>query len=170
MKELLTGLLTLFSLSAFSLVQNAPCGLGGSIEERIRDCSYQSDSEKEGFVLVTRTKELKEVYKELKTDLLWSDRLPKTMDHFSAEKACNSSLKEVAGINKSWRLPSKEEYEQAEISGIRQALPNMNYWVWSSSLRNVIQDSAWLFDGSSGGDYYVNRKYNKGSVRCVASM
>lgn len=147
-----------------------PCGLKGSVEERIRDCSYQSTSEKEGFVLVTRTKEFKEVHKETKTGLLWGDRLPSTMNHYNAEKACNGSLAEVAKISEvTWRLPSEKEYEEAEKNGIRKALPNMNYWFWSSSVRRSDSDDVWLFSPYTGDIFYVfNRNGVNGSVRCVA--
>jgi hypothetical protein len=154
-------------LKQFNPNQKFPCGLKGSVDERIRDCSYQLTSEKEGFVLVTRSKEFKEVHKDTKTGLLWGDRLPSTMNQYYAEKACNAILAEVAGISNSatWRLPSKEEYEEAEKNGIRKALPNMNYWFWSSSVHRSYY--AWLFNGFNGDtDYYV-RNYD-GSVRCVA--
>lgn len=157
-------------LKNFNPSAKFPCGLKGSVDERIKDCSYQLTSEKEGFVLVTRTKEFKEVHKEISTGLLWGDRLPSTMTHYAAEKACKADLAEVAGINNSgaWRLPSKEEYEEAEKNGIRKALPNMNYWFWSSSEHRSYSDVAWLFSGGNGGaDYDVGRNYDV-SVRCVA--
>jgi hypothetical protein len=154
-------------LKNFNPSAKFPCGLKGSVDDRIRDCSYQLTSEKEGFVLVTRTKEFKEVHKETKTGLLWGDRLPSTMTHYNAEKACNASLAEVAKISDvAWRLPSKEEYEEAEKNGIRKALPNMNYWFWSSSvLRN--SDFAWQFFGFYGNSDY-NLRNMSFSVRCVA--
>lgn len=144
----------------------SPCGLRGSVDERIKDCSYQRDSQKEGFVLVTRSKDFKEVHKEVSTGLLWSDRLPYTMNHYNAEKACKADLKEVAGISGvTWRLPSIDEYKEAEKSGIRKALPNMNYWFWSSSVHRDNSRFAWLFSGDDGYTYY---DYVNFSVRCVA--
>jgi hypothetical protein len=142
------------------------CGLKGSIEKRIQDCSEQ----REGFILVTRTQEGKEVHKEVSTGLLWSDRLPLRMNHYSAEKACKADLKEVGGISGvTWRLPSIEEYEEAEKNGMRNALPNMNHWFWSSSVLSYYSNYAWLFNGSSGSTDYVSySRNNYGSVRCVA--
>ena len=146
-----------------------PCGLKGSVDERIRDCSYQLTSEKAGFVLVTRTKDFKEVHKETKTGLLWGDRLPSTMNHYNAEKVCKADLAEVAKISEvTWRLPSKEEYEEAEKNGIRKALPNMNYWFWSSSVHRSYSDGAWLFNGGFGLTYVDYRNSDDYSVRCVA--
>lgn len=157
-------------LKQFNPNQKFPCGLKGSVDERIRDCSYQLTSETEGFVLVTRSKDFKEVHKERSTGLLWSDRLPNYMDHYNAEKACNSSLKEVAGISAvTWRLPSIDEYKEAEKNGIRKALASMNYWFWSSSVHYSYFGGAWQFHGGDGKtDYYHRDYYGDISVRCVA--
>ncbi|MFZ4715886.1 MAG: DUF1566 domain-containing protein [Bacteriovoracaceae bacterium] len=149
-----------------------PCGLQGSVDDRIRDCSSQLTSQKEGFQLVTRTEEFKEVHKDTKTGLLWGDRLPSTMSHDNAEKACMADLAEVAKISEfAWRLPSKEEYEEAEKNGIRKALPNMNYWFWSSSVNLKNSSEAWVFQGNYGRMDYIFRYdfYQEDiSTRCVA--
>lgn len=154
-------------LKQFNPNQKFPCGLKGSVDERIKDCSYQLTSEKEGFVLVTRSMDFKEVHKELSTGLLWSDRLPSTMNHYRAEKACKADLKEVAGVSGvTWRLPSLEEYSEAEKSGLRQALPKMNYWFWTSSVQGSFSS---LFRGDQGISYdWVDRYDDYFSVRCVA--
>jgi hypothetical protein len=155
-------------LKNFDPFQKFPCGLKGSVDERVKNCSYQLNSEKEGFILVTRTKDFKEVHKEIKTGLLWGDRLPLSMTHYNAEKACKADLGEVGGISEmTWRLPSKEEYEEAEKNGIRKALPNMNYWFWSSSVRRNDSDVAWQFLGDFGYTYNLYRS-SEDSVRCVA--
>lgn len=142
------------------------CGTKGTVEERIRHCRSTNG----GFALVSRTKEMKEVHKDLRTGLLWGDRLASTMNHYNAEKACNASLAEVAGISNSatWRLPYKEEYEEAEKNGIRKALPNMNYWFWSSTVRRNNSDFAWLFNGNNGVTDNYFRTNESVSVRCVA--
>jgi hypothetical protein len=140
------------------------CGLDGSIEERIEDCSEQ----KKGFVLVTRTQEGKEVHKEVSTGLLWSDRLPSRMTHNDAGKACKADLEEVGGISGvTWRLPSDEEYRKAEKNGIREALPNMNYLFWCSLRRDDFGNHRWVFDGRNGFTEYGNGRFDF-SVRCVA--
>lgn len=155
-------------LKQFDPNQNFPCGIEGSIEERITDCSYQLTAQKEGFVLVTRSTEFKEVHMERSTGLLWSDRLPK-MNHYAAEKACGPNLKEVANITGlNWSLPSIEDYKEADKSGIRKGLPNMNHWFWSSSLHPKESKYAWLFVGLDGHiGYGENRLTGNGSVRCV---
>lgn len=156
-------------LKQFDSNQKYPCGLIGSVDERIQDCSYQLNSVKDDFILVTRSKDFKEIYKELSTGLLWSDRLSEKMNHSNAQKVCNSNLKEFSGIKEvSWRLPSVYEYEEADSNGIRNALPNMNYWFWSSVISRD-QVDAWLFYGNFFGItkfiHYPN--YVNFSVRCV---
>ena len=144
-----------------------PCGLQGSVDERISDCSDQSNSQEEGFVLVTKSKDLQEVYMEVSTGLLWSDRLPETLTYHKALKACND-LNKVAGISGvTWRLPKIKEYKEAEKNGIRRALPNMNYKFWASSMDSFTYSYAWLFrrDGGYTATYYLNNNF---SVRCVA--
>jgi hypothetical protein len=149
--------------------QKFPCGLTGSVDERIKDCSSQITSQKGGFVLVARSKDFKEVYKEVSTDLLWSDRLSYEMSHENGEKACMALLTEAAGISDSnWRLPTIKEFSEAERNGIRNALPNMNYWFWSSTIHRYYPTEAYLFFGNSGQtDNYHYRKSDR-SVRCVA--
>lgn len=155
-------------LKNFNPSAKFPCGFKGSVDERIKDCSYQLTSEKEGFALVTRSKDFKEVHKELSTGLLWSDRLPSTMTLDRAEKACKADLKEATGISGvTWRLPSIDEYKEAEKNGIRKALRNMNYWFWSSSHRDE-KPGAWLVNRDGIGYAVYGSPYSNGSVRCVA--
>jgi len=120
---------------------------------------------KDHFVLVQRNSDRSEIWKDEKSGLIWGDKLPKNMNHVDAKNAC-TGLPNFDG--KSWRLPTKEEFESANTNGIRSALPNMNYTFWSSSVHAFYPNSAWLFNGYSGDLYYYNRHYSGGSVRCVA--
>jgi hypothetical protein len=160
-------------LKEFNLDQKFPCGLKGSVEERIESCSTHYNSKKENFVLVARTENFKEVYKELSLKLLWSDRLPNKMNHLLAETACNSSLEEVAGITDvTWELPSIDQYENSVEGGIRRVLPDMVHWFWSSTRYYREHDMAWLFNGHHGGSEYYHRNLigSDYSVRCVADV
>ena len=147
-----------------------PCGLSGSVEQRIEDCSNIESSVSGSFVLVTRTKEFKEVKKDTKSGLLWGDRLPTTMNNYDAMKACKADLAEVGGVvSGTWRLPTMEEYIEANINGIKSALPNMNSLWWSSSVDRSSDEIAWLFDDINGEVYDGFRDDDDGySVRCVA--
>ncbi len=148
--------------------QKFPCGLDGSVDERIKDCSLLPTSSRAGFVLVTRLKNFKEIHKELSSGLLWSDSLPNDMDFGSASVVCNSILKEFAGISDvTWRLPSIKEYREAEKNGIRKAFPNMQGWFWSSTVDRYETDHAWQFVGDNG-DTQTFFKVFDADVRCVA--
>jgi hypothetical protein len=155
-------------LKEFNPNQKFPCGLKGSVEERIKDCSYQLTSEKDGFVLVTRSKDFREVYKEVSTGLIWSDTLPKMMKYSTARNACNSSLQEVAGVSGlTWRLPSIDEFKEAEKNGIRK-LPYMNpVRYWSSSVHPDNSRAGWQFNGYYGITV-VDSHDSFAAVRCVA--
>ena len=161
----------------FNLHKPFPCGLTGPIEDRIRDCTYSSfssDSFDNSFVLVTTTKDLKVIYKDTKSGILWGDRLPLPMNHYDALKACKADLPEVGGISGvTWKLPTKEEYEAATTSGITSVLPRMGErgW-WTSSVVSDNTNSAFVYAVSHlislGGQIeQISRDYERGSVRCV---
>lgn len=178
MKISISGVLTIL-LSLATMVVKAddkvPCGLKGSVDERISDCSrlpQQTWGGGDGFVLVTRSFDLKEVHKEISTDLLWSDTLPLEMTHYDALDACNSDLEEVGGISGvNWRLPTIHEYKKAEKNGIRFKLPNTNSWFWSSSVSPLMKNRARLFSKFYGVAYYeLHRRDIPFSVRCVAKI
>lgn len=65
-----------------------------------------------------------------------------------------------------WRLPTKTDYMQADIDGIRFVLPNMNNAFWSASVYSSTRDYAWVFSGYDGVMYYEFRISLNG-VRCV---
>jgi len=126
--------------------------------------AVQQEPERKGhFVLVQRNEDKSEIWKDEKSGLIWGDKLPKSISQHKAGTAC----KKLAKIDgKSWRLPTKEEFEEAEVHGIRSALPNMSYEFWSSSLDASYSRYAWSLNGRSGT---VNRWDRNGlsSVRCV---
>lgn len=144
------------SFSAFA--DKKPCGLKGTIDERIQDCSMGH------FVLVARINDLNEIYKDTKSGLIWSSQLPSTENHYNLDILCAGLSK----INeKRWRLPTIEEFKAANINGIRSALPNMNYHFWSASEYDGNSDLAWLFNGVNG-NLDLDYRYNDHSVLCVA--
>ncbi len=167
----LVSFLVLFVNAAFSYAQTAPCGSKGTVKERIRDCSSQLSSSNNSFVLVSRTKDLKEVYKQNSNSLLWSERLPSAVPYLQAAVTCHGDLAEVAGLNElKWRLPTLEEYKIADKEGVRWSLKNMNYWYWSSSGHDELYNYVWIYSGYDGYIDFANRNYDyvKFSVRCVA--
>jgi len=82
------------------------CGLEGTIEQKIRDCSLV----KGNYILITRTHEHREIFKDNMSGLIWGDRLPFTETHAKAGAACDG-LPKID--EKSWSLPTKEEFETA---------------------------------------------------------
>ena len=161
-----------------------PCGLSGSIEKRIKDCSEQESSKNGSFVLVTRTKKLKEIHKDTKSGLLWGDflsgryhlpsgryKLPREIYYDNAIDACKADHTEVGGVSMKWRLPTIEEYKAADINGIRTALSEIDDLWWSSSSATdqseVSEATAWVYNGRDGSveDMPI---YQHQSARCVA--
>lgn len=160
-------------LKNFNPAEKYPCGLEGSIEERIRDCSIQQSEARSSdriFVLVTRDTDFKEIHKDTKSGLLWSGILLKKMSQYDAQRTCKS---EFTGILKSsstpGRLPTIEEYKVAETHGFRTAFPNTGYlWFWSSTeLGEKYANKGSVFNGVDGNTD-SNHLWVDYSVRCVA--
>jgi hypothetical protein len=142
-----------------------PCGLSGRVKQRIEDCSKQPNSKKEGFILVTRTRDLLEIHLEISSGLLWTDTLlPIKMPYRQARWACNMRMREAAGIIGYWRLPTPEEYMNAEKSNIRKALPNIKHFFWTS---DIIMHTAVAFNGFRG-ELFDWDNDGEQSVRCVS--
>lgn len=66
-----------------------------------------------------------------------------------------------------WRLPSINDWQLANVNGIRKVLPNMDNNFWSSSSYSNGRSNAWGFNGVNGYMDISNRS-NTFSVRCVA--
>lgn len=144
-----------------------PCGLNGTLDERIENCSYLEKSEY-NMVLVTRTQELKEVWLDRGSRLLWSDRLAGFYSAASAVEACeNASVPEMAFLSEyTWRLPSQADYQSNQ--NFHYALPNMNTWFWTSTERGR---SVVTYSGSDGTlNMRLFRNSRTGSARCVSYL
>lgn len=158
------------------------CGITGTLRQRIDNCAKETPSKKGSFVLVTRTHGNKEIYLDVKTNLMWGDQIysdweiytvpqhsPNYMSQKNASEACKMPLDETGNMTKlSWRLPKISEWQEANGNGIRNALPDMNNIYWS--LTTEYQgNSSLAFDGNSGE---VKRIYSGTllSVRCVAQL
>ena len=149
-----------------------PCGLRGSIEQRIDDCKLQNDN----FVLVTRTEKQKEVYQDLRTGLLWSHRLER-MNFDDASDACDSDMDEAGYLSGySWSLPSQSEYQVAEKHGIRWSMPDMKTIFWTHTWSNGSYRFRFAYHGEStdgmGGHFEDFDTMNERLtlyVRCVGT-
>ena len=153
-----------------------------SIDARIKDCSAFSDSTKKSsknveWNLVSRRRDAEtgkyyEVWKDSKSGLIWGDTLDNRYTHYKAVDACSSSDGKRASAkitDKSFALPSKDEYVDAEKNGIRGILPNMkDRWFWSSSVLPQGSGYAFYFYGNDGYVYFDYRDNDNDSVRCVS--
>lgn len=161
-------LVLLMSLSSFAA---DVCGTKGSIEDRIRDCSY---TQKEHFILVTRVvrrAQTFEVYKDMRTNLLWSDTLhPNNLNYPNAVNACefyvSAEMGNITDVN--WELPTINMWKEAERSGIKTALPNMKDFFWSITEKRGDTVRAYMFNGVYGDISTYGKEYGSAKVRCVA--
>src|SRR5690606_8844097 len=110
------------------------CGETGSVLERMDDCARLKDSTKGNFVRVAKTSAYKEVWIDTLSGLLWSDRLDITMGYADAQKACNDQLPEVAGIHGNWTLPTADDFNTAELNGVRKSLAKFDYVYWTADV------------------------------------
>jgi hypothetical protein len=106
-----------------------PCGLEGSVAERIKSCDLLKGS----FALVVRNDKGREIYKEQKSGLLWGDRISYDFNHYGSQKACDEEAPEKNLLSLKWRLPTVKEFEQAAIQGMKNHLPNMRHAFWTST-------------------------------------
>lgn len=65
-----------------------------------------------------------------------------------------------------WRLPTKYDWMQAEIDGVRFVVPNVNDTFWSATVFSNYRDVAWYFSGYVG-DFYSDYRSSNVSVRCL---
>lgn len=149
-----------------------PCGLQGSIEERIKECAQT----KGNFALVAVSEKGMEFYKDLKSGLIWGSRITTDFNHYGSQKACSNDVFGYQILSSlKWRLPTIREFEQAAAAGMKAALPNTDHAYWSSTpvkrrkyrRRRAVPASAYLWDGyeekTDAGDLK-----DGASVRCVA--
>lgn len=118
-------------LLALSLkAQAKPCGLAGTIEERITECA----TTKGNFVLVTLTEKGSEFYKDTKSGLIWGHRIPSDFNHYGSYKACDQDVSGYEGLpSMRWRLPSIKEFEVAATHGLKTSIPGSEHTYWSST-------------------------------------
>lgn len=68
-----------------------------------------------------------------------------------------------------WRLPTRNDYYQAEIDGIRFVMPDMldlNNWEWTTTISTLPTNEAYGFH-SDTAETSLRARWNGDSVRCV---
>ena len=158
------ALLVFFTLPALAKV----CGQQGTIEERIKECAVT----KENFALVLSDDKGLEVYQDLKTKLIWGNRIITDFNHYGSQKACDDIPEKILLKDLKWRLPTVKEFEQSAAHGMKAALPNMTYWFWTSTPVRVRKTRNWrrrppaqvfIWDG-------IEQKTEAGDIKDAASV
>jgi hypothetical protein len=161
-------------LKKFDPETKVPCGLDGTLNERIKDCSYQPDARKGKFVLLRRSKDFSEIYMNTRNGQLWSDFLGGEYPQKEATPACNNNP-EIRGLLErtgyKWRAPRIEEYVDAEADGIKEALPHIQYWQWSESITGGLfakERKGYLYSANDPKPITWNQDITY-KVRCVST-
>ena len=151
-----------------------PCGLQGhNIQERIKDCAQ----EKGTFALVAMSEKGSAIYEDMKSKLIWGDRIGMDFNQYGSQKACSGEASEHQLLNSlKWRLPTIRELEEAAAHGIKAALPNMEHSYWSSTpvlskktkRRRARAVGVYLWDGFEEKTETGDNLKDAASVRCVA--
>lgn len=165
-------LFLLFGVS-FHASSASSCGLSGTIEERIKEC----DQTKGHFALILKTEVGIEVYKDMKTGIIWGDRIGYDFNHFGSQKACGYENPEAGPLPLKWRLPTIKEFELAAAHGLKNSLPRITYSFWTSSQaskglrktrrRKAIPASVFLWNAVDETSE-TGSLMDAGSIRCVA--
>lgn len=150
-----------------------PCGLTGTIDERITECT----TTKGNFVVVATSEKGTEFYKDTKTKLIWGSRITTDFNHYGSQKACTGEVAEYSIMgNLKWRLPTIREFEQAAANGMKAAFQNSEHSFWSSTPvktprsrrnRRAMPAGVFVWEGFDEKTSVGDLK-DGASVRCVA--
>lgn len=175
----------LVSFASHGLV---PCGLNGSIQERIQDCSEKHPGKqkwKKNFNLVKRNRDLQGIFQDKKTGLIWGASLGK-MSFEKASKICSDSRLDqnidLPGLK--WRLPSVLEFKVAAKNNIVEILAPTpvrrsaddlgilrHHGLWTSTVTKSFNDGFKVISVFTTWNENVKEGYNRGEsyvTRCVA--
>jgi hypothetical protein len=112
---------------------------------------------RKGFLWTLENKDGGLFWRDETSKLIWFPEETGKYNHHDAMKLENEKK----------RLPTKEEFEEAEKHGIREILDMNGKWFWSASVHPAYSGNAYDFYGVNGGIYNFNRYNYYGSVRCV---
>ncbi len=155
-----------------------PCGLVGSVPERIADCNHAVGEGRE-YQLVTRTQRGQEIYMGRRTGVIWSadiDDAPKNFLDDQVDTICSRDRPEFGGIRGKWILPPIHRYIQGFRYGIQGALPGLNSRTyWSSTPDPFYVDSRYVMEGfkryvSRNGSYefrHFEVEAGRSFVKCI---
>lgn len=156
------------------------CGIGSglSLRQRLENCSEINGTRsiweaallgaagEADWKLVARNANGHEIWMDTRTQMLWADASSGTnwcRASGNTEESCNDlngSLDNricrpgIAGIdNIIWRLPTRNDFLQADLDGMRFVLPineEEGYWTATLDSRSVLRDKAWVYESAQG--------------------
>lgn len=138
-------------LSAVTAWSATPCGLTGTVEKRIADCRSAVGPRGE-FQLVTRTQKGEEIYKGVRTGVIWSADLKNEKNYLrhNVGAICNKDQPEFGGLKLNWKLPPIHRYIQALKYDIQTSLPGVSKRdYWTSTEDSFYVNSRYIFEGSA---------------------
>jgi hypothetical protein len=113
-QTLLAALILMTSVIATADRSHGPCGLRGSIDDRIAECNTGRPGP---WWLVTRTDLSHEVWQDDKTKTLWSELIESNLPLEDHERLCtHSTTFEARGriTSPHWDLPNADDYKASE--------------------------------------------------------
>lgn len=175
-----------------------PCGLqsGLSLKGRLADCAEKNlekasweavrfgVSGEADWKLLARNNFGLEIWMDQRTKMLWADASSGANWCEAAgntQEACAALLPNfesrvcqgIAGIGDiSWRLPTRNDFLQADLDGIRFVLPlNIENGFWTATLdsASVLRDKAWVYESEQGTLSSAAIKSLR-PVRCIGAL
>jgi len=144
------------------LPKSQPCGLQGSIAERVADCGTTD----QGWSLVTRTSSLSEYWLNPDGSAIWSPILFST-SAVSASVACANWAPQLLFSSESWHLPNQDEFKRAPGLSAGQYWPDGPTW----GKFPFGEQKAWLANVSATGVKFTEEvQAVDHSVRCVLRL
>lgn len=143
-----------------------------------QDLGWSSIWDMEYWALVMRTKDGKEYWQDLVTQVIWGPAFAKPVNWNLASSGCDwhllhSFVPETEGLGKlGWGLPKTDHYREAETHYLRGVLetrkPNAYWWTDEYDSKQGVTA---VFDGSysltTGGKIYGLEPTNQASARCI---
>lgn len=145
-----------------------PCGLVGTIDQRISDCKNYSTQDTDSSVnLVTRTKGFDELYYDKQAKIFWGDFVKTRWSYrrnigvqfqkWMNDQCGNYSILYPDFPNFNWSVPTKEEIENSVSSGTLNKLGYLNWYHMAS--QSITNNEVWIKEGqnpSSSDEIFVS--------------
>lgn len=145
------------------------CGGQGALEEKIKSCNTEKkSSDGKSWKLVSKLFG-KEIWQSPSGNL-WSYRLGGVVAGFRADEACKYSVSRELNLKEmEFRLPSYDDFIEADAEGIREVLSDMDHRFWTSDVTHPPHDRA-QYNGRTGNkDGYYGKLdlFEEDAVRCI---